>query len=328
MPFSKVLGQATAVETLTHAVLKGRVHHAYRFEGPDGVGKELAALSLAQALVCEAPTPFACETCSSCERAISFTTSEPRVPRHLDVVVLERGLYPSKTLGLSHPEATGISVEQVRRLVLARVGLLSHEARALVFIVRRAEELTEQASNALLKTLEEPGPRVYFILLTSRPHRLLDTLRSRSLPIRFGALADGVIGSILSARGLDPGARAWAQGSASLAITLSDEEARRERERFVAQAFEAIDAPDLATAIGFAERPESRDALAEELGFFAQAVALRGRAACSDNQDRALDAALQHREILSSMVDLERGQPLLVLERLMSRLRQTRVSRA
>ena len=65
MGFSSLLGQATVVQTLERALSTGHVHHAYRFEGPDGVGKELAALRLAQALVCETGNPFGCETCSA-----------------------------------------------------------------------------------------------------------------------------------------------------------------------------------------------------------------------------------------------------------------------
>ncbi|MGC4092354.1 MAG: hypothetical protein QM756_31625 [Polyangiaceae bacterium] len=69
-------------------------------------------------------------------------------------------------------EASGISVEQIRRVVLERIGFSPHEGRALVFIVREADELTLQAANSLLKTLEEPPARTHFVLLTSRPESL------------------------------------------------------------------------------------------------------------------------------------------------------------
>lgn len=62
MPFEAVLGQSTAVGTLERALRSGKVHHAYRFEGPNGVGKEMAAFALAQALVCETPPPRATST--------------------------------------------------------------------------------------------------------------------------------------------------------------------------------------------------------------------------------------------------------------------------
>ena len=174
--FSQILGQEPALQTLTRALDTAHVHHAYRFEGPAGVGKELAAFALAQALVCEVGGARACGKCSACQRAVRISEEEPRVPVHPDVVLLQRGLYRGR---ISANEATGISIEQVRRMVLERIGYRPHEGRARVFIVRDADELTVSAANALLKTLEEPGPSTHFVLLTSRPNRLLDTIRSR-----------------------------------------------------------------------------------------------------------------------------------------------------
>src|SRR5664279_979635 len=167
MPFSDILGQEPALQTLYRALDTGHVHHAYRFEGPSGVGKELAAFALAQALVCEASGTRACGTCSACQRALQISEEDPQVPVHPDLVLLQRGLYRGR---ISANEATGISIEQVRRMVLERVGYRPHEGRARVFIVRDAEELTLSAANALLKTLEEPGPGCHFVLLTSRPN--------------------------------------------------------------------------------------------------------------------------------------------------------------
>src|SRR5262249_38301472 len=156
----------------------------------------LAAFALAQALVCEKGT--GCGSCSACRRAVTLSADEPRVPQHPDVVLLGKGLYRGL---LSGGEAMGIGVEQVRRIVLTRVGFPPHEGRALVFIVRDAEEITQQAANALLKTLEEPHQRTHFVLLTSRPSRLLDTIRSRCLPVRFAPLPDAVVGTLLERRG-------------------------------------------------------------------------------------------------------------------------------
>src|SRR5450432_2958730 len=239
MPFSDILGQEPALQTLYRALDTGRVHHAYRFEGPDGVGKEMAAFSLAQTLVCDKGGPRACGVCSACVRALKISEEEPRVPAHPDVVLLERGLYRGR---ISANEATGISIEQVRRIVLERVGYRPHEGRARVFIVRDAEELTLSAANALLKTLEEPGPGCHFVLLTSRPNRLLDTIRSRTLPVRFSPLSDQIVAQILESKGLDPRVSPVAQGSVALALELASEDAIREREEFVAAAHAAIGA--------------------------------------------------------------------------------------
>src|SRR5579863_9374767 len=91
---STVRAQPTAIETLRRALASGRVHHAYLFDGPEGVGKERAAFGLAQALVCERRpegTADACGACKACLRAVP--KSADSAPIHPDVVVLERGLY-------------------------------------------------------------------------------------------------------------------------------------------------------------------------------------------------------------------------------------------
>ena len=320
--FADVLGQEAAVSTLERALAVGRVHHAYRFEGPPGVGKELAAFALGQTLVCEAGGLAACGRCGACHRAVTLSSDDPRVPLHPDVVLLGRGLYRG-LLGSNSSEATGISVEQVRRIVLSRVGFPPHEGRALVFIVREADEITVQAANALLKTLEEPHERTHFVLLTSRPSRLLDTIRSRSLPVRFGPLSDSIVAGILERRGLDPAVAPLAQGSAALALELADPEAREERDAFVSSALAALSAPDLAPSLKLAEGQKGdRDGLKASLAFFAQAIAGEARRFVATNPEDALRRAMQHRTILEAMRDVERNvQPALALEAMFVRLR-------
>jgi DNA polymerase III subunit delta' len=322
MSFQSVQGQAPAIQTLTRALESGRVHHAYRFEGPEGVGKERTAFLLARALVCEKEASLGCEACSACRRALTFGSEEPRLPLHPDVVLVQRGLYPPALLGAS--EATGISVEQIRRVVLTRAAYRSHEHRALVFIVRDAEELTASAANALLKTLEEPAPRTHFILLTSRPHRLLDTIRSRTLPVRFGPLPDELIARILEGRGLSPAHAALAQGSAARALELADPEGTQKREEFLKGALEAIRAPDLATAIGFADtKSMDRHELYALLGFVAQSLALQARETLASAPADAAQKAYHHEAVLRAMSDLEKnGQPALVVESMLTRLRR------
>lgn len=198
---ASVKGQDVAVGTLTRALEAGRVHHAYLFEGPDGVGKERTAFGLAQALVCEAPVQgAACGTCSACHRALLHDGQKR--PTHPDVCVIARGLYEPAQIGRKTPETQDISVDQVRSLVLARAAFGPHEGRAKVFIVRAAEELSLSAANALLKTLEEPGKNTYFLLLSSSPDALLPTVRSRTMRLRFGPLPSAVIAEELLQNGV------------------------------------------------------------------------------------------------------------------------------
>jgi DNA polymerase-3 subunit delta' len=270
--------------------------------------------------VCELGGPRACEKCSACLRAVRISGEEPHVPAHPDVILLQRGLYRGQ---LSANEATGISIEQVRRMVLERVGFGPHEGRARVFIVRDADELTVSAANALLKTLEEPGQGTHFVLLTSRPNRLLDTIRSRTLPVRFSPLSDALVAQILQEKGLDPRAAVLAQGSVASAFDLASEDAVAEREEFVSAARAAIVARDLAPAIKFAEARRERDSLRRLLAHFAQSLALAGREQAALRVEQAERSAEQHRIVLSAMQDVERNvSPALALEAMIYRLRQ------
>ena len=318
--FSQILGQDPAIQTLTRALDTGHVHHAYRFEGPAGVGKEMAAFALAQALVCERAAARGCGECSACQRAVRISEEEPCVPAHPDVILLQRGLYRGR---ITANEATGISIEQVRKMVLERVGYRPHEGRARLFIVRDADELTVSAANALLKTLEEPGQGTHFVLLTSRPNRLLDTIRSRTLPVRFSPLADALVAHILETKGLDARAAALAQGSVAAALELGSADALKERDDFVAAAHAAIGARDLSLAIKFAEAKRDRDTLRGLLSHFAQALAITGREHVGARIAEAERAANRYRIVLGAMQDVERNvSPALALESMIYRLRQ------
>lgn len=321
--WNRILGQETAVQTLKRALERGRVHHAYRFEGPAGVGKEAAAFALAQALLCERPETLGCGECPACRRAVRLADEEPRVPQHPDVVLMQRGLYPPSALGTSSRETVAIGVEQVRRLVLSRVGFAPHEGRALVFIVRDAEELSLPAANALLKTLEEPPSAVHFILLTSQPKRLLDTIRSRTLSIRFGPLPDAVVRTILERQGKSPDFARDAEGSAAVALELANEEGHEAREEFIKSAVAAIEAPALDAAIAFAgARPDDRDALLGYLAHLAQHFAVLARDRVAADAAAAEAAARRYDVILAARDAIEKnGQPALSLEAMVSRLR-------
>jgi DNA polymerase-3 subunit delta' len=333
MPFDRIRGQDGAVGTLVRALETGRIHHAYRFEGPAGVGKEMAAFALAQALVCTEPPPAGhafgtgCGKCHACVRAVTFSPS-PEVPLHPDVVLVERGLYPAAAIGRSRDETQDISVDQIRRLVLERAAFPPHEGRARVIIVRRAEELSTSAANALLKTLEEPHEGTHFVLLTSRGNELIDTIRSRTLLVRFAPLSDALVREILASKGIAPADAAAAAdlagGSASLALDLADPDASKEREAFVDAALCAIDAPDLVPSLGVAEmRDRDKDVLYERLAALAARLWRAARAAAETDPDTAARTAKRHAVVLRAMRELDRNaQPALLLESMLVRLRQ------
>lgn len=317
MSLQLLLGQDIAKTTLMRAFASQKVHHAYRFEGPEGVGKETAAFLFAQALVCEAPTAQGgCRVCSACKRAVSLSPDDPKVPQHPDVILLGRGLYPPNLLG-GTSEATGISVEQVRRIVIARLGFPPHEGRALVVIIRAADELTISAANALLKTLEEPKNRTHFVLLTARPMKLLDTIRSRTLAIRFGPLAPEVMEKLLVSNDLPNEVLPYAQGSLARAHELASAEARGVRDDFLQGLDRALTNKHPRSALDFAElRPEGRSELIALLSHVATSYAHRA------HQDAQPELhAHRHVEVIRAVREVEANvSPALVLESLVTRL--------
>jgi DNA polymerase-3 subunit delta' len=332
MPLSNVLGQTGAIGTLERALRAGKVHHAYRFEGPSGVGKEMAAFGFAQALVCETTPPeghahAACGRCSACTRAVTLSTDAPRVPLHPDVVLLERGLYSPEALRRARPELQDISVDQIRKCVLERASFPPHEGRARVIIVRRAHELSTSAANALLKTLEEPLARTYFVLLTDRGRDLLDTVRSRTQLIRFAPLATTLVKDILEKRGIATDvaemAADHAGGSVAAALQYADAAAAAERRAFIEATMAAVSGPDLAAALALSDaRAREKDVLIDRLSALAGHFVKKGRAEVATHPDAALCAAEGYGAVARAIDELERnGAPALVLEAMVARLR-------
>lgn len=328
MSFSHILGQEGAIATLKAALLRGRAHHAYRFEGPDGVGKELTAFALAQALLCAAGNALGCEresSCDACRRAVTLSSDPPRVSLHPDVAIVERGFYPQEVV--PKPETKEISVEQVRTIVLAHAAYPPHEGRARVFLVRRADELSVSAANALLKTLEEPRRGTHFILMSARPDKLLNTIRSRTLPVRFAPLSDEVIRGILTARGVDPSlidpAIDLAAGSASAALSLVDEEESRVRAAFVSSALSAMEAPDMAKGVALSESlDKDKGEIRYNLLALGASFAREARADAAKAPGKAAVAAARYQAVTRAMASLERNaSPGLTMITLMSELR-------
>lgn len=177
MPFDQILGQESAVAILRNALLHGRLAHAYLFLGPEGVGKRLTALTLAKAMNCESPTEAgdSCERCPSCAKVNSSN--------HADVILLE-------------PEGEIIKIDQVRDMQ-RRLRYRPLEGGRRACIIDSADRLNDAASNALLKTLEEPPDETHLILITSRPHQLLPTLLSRCQRVKFKALSSAHLVQIL-----------------------------------------------------------------------------------------------------------------------------------
>jgi DNA polymerase III subunit delta' len=341
---SQVRAQETALRTIDWALESGRIHHAYLFVGPDGVGKELAAFGLAQALVCErrrtpesdlqsglfggepAPNGFrACGACSACTRAVP--RDDTRRPLHPDVVVIERGLYTPQSIGRRTPETQDISIDQIRILVLARSAFAPHEGRAKVFIVRRADELSVSAANALLKTLEEPGARTHFILLTSQPEALLPTILSRTQRVRFAPLPDEIVTELLAASGVEAARSTQiarlAGGSVEAGLMLADPDESDARDQFVDSAIAATTSASIEPVLALAESAKKeKDRLPAYIAALASTLAARAADAARNGNADAEVLATRGRFALNALEHLAgNGAAQLVVEGMLMRMR-------
>jgi DNA polymerase-3 subunit gamma/tau len=165
--FEEIVGQEHITRTLMNAIRAGRIPPAYIFSGQRGVGKTTTARILAKALNCEkGPTPEPCNECRFCRDVTSGSS--------LDVMEIDA--------------ASNRGIDQIREL-REMVRYASAGGRYRVVILDEAHQLTDEASNALLKTLEEPPERVLFILATTQPEELPDTIRSRSQHFHFRSLS-------------------------------------------------------------------------------------------------------------------------------------------
>src|SRR6476619_7432360 len=177
--FDEVTGQEPITRTLRNAIEHQRLHHAYLFSGARGVGKTTSVRLLAKALNCHKspqPTPAPCRSddptqCPSCRE---ITES-----RSIDVQEIDA--------------ASNTGVDNVREAIIASVGIAPARDRYKVFIIDEVHMLSGAAFNALLKTLEEPPPRVVFIMATTERHKVPETILSRCQQFEFRTIATAKI---------------------------------------------------------------------------------------------------------------------------------------
>lgn len=160
---SQLVGQRSVVKTLTNAIDNDRIAHAYLFTGPRGTGKTSSARILAKSLNCEkGPTADPCMTCQMCQE-------------------IKQGISPAV---LEIDAASNNSVDDARVLI-ERAPLVAQGGRFKLYIIDECHMLTKEAFNALLKTIEEPPPKVIFILATTEEHKVPPTIISRCQRLMF-----------------------------------------------------------------------------------------------------------------------------------------------
>ncbi|MFA5146171.1 MAG: DNA polymerase III subunit delta' [Candidatus Omnitrophota bacterium] len=211
-----IKGQDSAISFLRRSLGKERTAHAYIFSGPRGVGKMSTALYFAKAMNCGAAhTDRPCGKCDSC-------------------TAMEKGAHPDLFIFAPQKPGSSVKIDAVRELI-KDISLRPYKARKKVCIIDEAGSMTREASNALLKTLEEPPPDSVLILIAEDTAVLLPTIVSRAQVVRFFALRAGDVEVILAQdRTLSPGqARVLARfsgGSPGKALEYMEKDFFRKRD--------------------------------------------------------------------------------------------------
>jgi DNA polymerase III subunit gamma/tau len=174
--FAQMVGQEHVVTALTHALTQNRLHHAYLFTGTRGIGKTTVSRILAKSLNCTGPdgqggiTATPCGECQACR--------EIDADRYIDYIELDA--------------ASNRSIDEIRDLI-ERAAYKPGIGRFKVFMIDEAHQLTKDAFNALLKTLEEPPEYLKFVLATTDPEKMLPTVLSRCLQFNLRPMAPDTV---------------------------------------------------------------------------------------------------------------------------------------
>ncbi len=163
--FSEVVGQEHIVQTLKNSLDSGSISHAYLFSGPRGSGKTTMARIFAKAVNCEAKKDRPCNRCDSC--------LEINAQKSMDLIEIDA--------------ASHTGVDEVRELIDG-LKFAPVKSKYKIFIIDECHQLSKSASNALLKTLEEPPSHAIFILATTEAHKMLPTIISRCQRFDFKRL--------------------------------------------------------------------------------------------------------------------------------------------
>jgi DNA polymerase-3 subunit gamma/tau len=180
--FDQMVGQEHVVQALGNALASGRLHHAYLFTGTRGIGKTTVSRILAKSLNCTGPDGQGGVTAQPCGQCQACT--EIDADRYIDYIELDA--------------ASNRSIDEIRDLI-ERAAYKPSVGRFKVFMIDEAHQLTKDAFNALLKTLEEPPEYLKFVLATTDPEKMLPTVLSRCLQFNLRPMAPEVVHAHLQA---------------------------------------------------------------------------------------------------------------------------------
>lgn len=259
MSWDRVIGQQRVKELLRRTLKSGQVAHAYLFYGPEGVGKDAMAIEFARALNCQTRSDEACDRCASCKKVNSLQHPNIQLIHALPVGKAEqKGDNPIEVLTeeqveavqeqlrlkaenpyyrLSIPKATFIKINSIREVKRQSAMSMIEEGKK-VYLIINADEMNLEASNSLLKTLEEPTPSTLLILTTALRDKLLPTITSRCQLVQFDPLEESDIRNDLATReGVEQEQAALvaklSQGNYARAVELLSVDIKAEREEIV-----------------------------------------------------------------------------------------------
>ncbi|MFQ5641549.1 MAG: DNA polymerase III subunit delta' [bacterium] len=206
MAFDNIIGQKRVKSFFQKAMDHGRIAHAYLFIGEKGVGKEALAVEFAKGLLCSnglSCTKHDCEDCSRISKLshpdLVFVFPAPAKMSNEDRVRIMESIVANPYSRLEVWANPLISIERIREFRRTSA-YKSFEGRGRVLIIADCERLTTEASNALLKILEEPPEKTYLIMVSSKPNLLLPTIMSRCQEVKFDSLTFDEIEQALQER--------------------------------------------------------------------------------------------------------------------------------
>ncbi len=261
--FDRILGQRGIKNHLYAALRANSVSHAYIISGEKGSGKLKLATAFAAAMLCEdhAERPeCACGKCRMCIQVQNGTNPD------LSVLNLGKDMSKKKT--------ASISIDEVREQMLQSIHIRPYHGRAKVYIVPDAQNLTQQAQNAILKSIEEPPPYVRIMLLTDNTEKLLQTIRSRCVELSMKAVPDSLMRQFLMKEYRVPDYRtsailSFAQGNEGRAREYAAGDAFLDKVRYVAKLLGAIrDLPSYEWVAEAAQLAADKAAVRDYLGLF------------------------------------------------------------
>lgn len=321
MTFESIIGQDRPIRFLTQMLRKGTIPHALLFTGIDGIGKRKTALSLGMALNCPNPVDVsACGKCPSCHKILSGT--------HPDTMTIE-------------PDGAFIKIDQVRT-ISRELRFAPLEGRRRVVIIHDAQTMNLEASNAILKILEEPPGHTILILTASQTSDLLPTIVSRCQQVAFGPIPyEKVADALMDQRGMKRETATTlamaTKGSLGKALSVDEEKWAVWRANLLEQ-IASLSIRSIQAVFAFAltlsgDKERLADALDMILTWFRDALMCKvspERVVNKDLMDRMLNASKGQsvRELLSKVEIVQSAQtsisrnanPRLVVEVMMMRL--------